>query len=382
MGPLEQMFGIPIDVVFGVIDEASSDYATLKSCCLVSRTFSAYAQALLFRSVQLDSYRQFVAYSHAVCPSTERGRVLGELTRSLSLSCEDAGVLRQYDRLALRDIAKLLPIVSRLQHLELFLRGTLNLAPEDLAVLSRAKSVTSLHLHNHTKFGQTVVHDILAAFPQITKLWLDGFAFRIVPGREPLGMILSELHWHISLEPSAWELKWLLGDSSELESFSVDIPQENRTTVFSERLLQLVLQRYGSNLRSLRLSDRVDSLGSVDAACPRLTELLLRFWPTQTVLATLPRGLTYLGLARPDERIANEPALHELMTCLSNLTELQTLTWLDKSEASANERTELQRFCDARRIAVREHDCGAEVREMFPRRTLRTPVRRWITMPD
>ncbi|KAG8694321.1 hypothetical protein FRC09_009915 [Ceratobasidium sp. 395] len=378
----EQTLGIPIDVVLGVIDEASSNYTTLKSCCLVSRTFSAYAQALLFRSVRLDSYRQFVAYSRAVCPSTERGRVLGGLTRSLSLSCEDAGVLRQYDRLALRDIAKLLPIVSRLRHLELFLRGTLDLAPDDLAVLSRAKSVTSLHLHNHTKFGQTVVHDVLAAFPQITKLWLDGFAFRIVPGREPLGMTLSELHWHISLEPSAWELKWLLGESSELESFSIDIPQGNRTTMFSERLLQLVLQRYGSNLRSLRLSDRLDSLELVDAACPRLTELLLRFWPSPAMLTTLPRGLTHLGLARPDETIANEPALHELMGCLNDLAELRALTWLDKHEASTNERTELRRFCDARGIVVRERDCGAEARAVFPRRTFGTPVRRWITMPD
>ncbi|KAG8745542.1 hypothetical protein FRC10_007720 [Ceratobasidium sp. 414] len=378
----EQAFGVPNDVVLGVIDEASSDYATLKACCLVSRTFSAYAQALLFRSVRLNSYRQFVAYSHAVCPSTERGRVLGGLTRSLSLSCEDTGVSRQYDRLALRDISKLLPIISRLYHLELFLRGTLDLAPDDLAVLSRAKSVKSMHLHNHTKFGQTVVHDILAAFPQITKLWLDGFPFRIVPGRDPLGITLSELHWHISLHPSAWELKWLLGDFSELESLSIDIPQENKTTVLSERLLQLVLQQYGSNLRSLRLSDRLDSLALVDAACPNLTELLLRFWPVPAVLATLPRGLTHLGLARPDERIANEPALHELMASLCPLTKLRTLTWLDRNEASANERTVLRQFCDARGIVVRERDCGMEAQEMPPRRAFGTPVRRWITMPD
>ncbi|QRW01753.1 hypothetical protein RhiLY_00750 [Ceratobasidium sp. AG-Ba] len=374
--------GIPIDVVLGVIDEASTNYTTLRSCCLVNRTISSYAQALLFRSVRLESYRHFVAYSRAVCPSTARGRLLGELARSLSLSCEHVVVLQQYDRLALRDIAKLLPSVPKLRHLELFLRGTLDLLPDDLQVFSRAKSITSLHLHNHTKFGQTVVHDILTALPQITKLWLSGSAFKIVTGREPLGLTLSELHWHISLEPSALELKWLLGESSALESFSVDIPQENRSTTFSERLLQLVLQRYGANLHSLRLSDRVNSLGFVDVACPELSELLLRFWPTPEVLGTLPHELTHLGLARPDETIANEPALHELMTSLSDLSKLRTLSWLDRNGVSTNERTELRKFCHARGIAVREHDCGAETQSMFPRRTFGSPIRRWITMPD
>jgi hypothetical protein len=195
-------------------------------------------------------------------------------------------------------------------------------------------------------------------------------------------MVLSELHWYISLEPSAWELKWLLGESSELEALSIDISQENRTTTLSERLLQLVLERYGSNMRSLRLSDRVDTLCFIVSACPRLTELSLKFWPTSGVMATLPRGLTHLGLARPDKTIANEPALHELMLSLGELAELRTLTWLDPNEVSTNERTELRRFCDARGIVVCEHSCGMEARELIPRRVFGTPVRRWITMPD
>lgn len=374
-----EMFGIPLDVVLGVIDAASSDYATLKACCLVSRTFSAYAQALLFRSARLETYRQFSIYSKAIDPSTERGRTLGQLTRSLSFSCEHS-FLQQYERLALRDIAKLLPSLPKLHHLELYLRGSLDLATDDLAILSQATSIRSLRLHNFTKFGQSVVHDILAAVPQVTILRLGGSPFRIVPGREPLALALSELHWHISLEPSAWELKWLLGESSDLYALSIDVPPENRTTVFPERLLQLVLQRYGSNLRSLRLSDRIDSLDFVRFSCPKLTELLLRSWPAPSALGSLPPGLTHLGLARPDKTIANEPALLELMSSLGSLPTLRTLTWLDRDQVSTNERTELRRFCDARGIVILERRTKAQI--IIPRRVFGTPVRRWITMPD
>jgi hypothetical protein len=365
--------------VLGVIDAAALDRTTLKACCLVSRTFSAYAQALLFRSVRLETYRQFSAYSKSINPSTERGRILAQLTRSLSFLCEHDFV-QLYERLALRDIAKLLPNLPKLYHLELYLRGPLNLNADDLAVMSRATSITSLHLHNFTKFGQTVVHDMLGAMPQITKLRLDGSAFRIVSGRMPLQLALSELHWHISLEPSALELRWLLGESSDLRALSIDIPTEGRTTVFSERLLQLVLERYGQNVRFLRLSDRVDSLDFVRLSCPNLTELFLRFWPTPSVLASLPPGLTHLGLARPDKTVANEPALLELMSSLGHFVGLQTLTWLERDEVSTNERTALRRFCDARGIVILERNCSMKAQVTSPRRALGTPVHRRITI--
>lgn len=361
------------------MDAAASDYATLKACCLVSRTFSAYAQAALFRSVRLETCRQYLAYSRSIDPSTEHGRTLGQLTRNLSFSCEH-GLVNHYGRLALRDISKLLPNLPKLYHLELYLRDPPDLAADDLNVLLRATSIKSLHLHNFTGFGQTIVHDILASMPQITKLRLDGSGFRIVPGREPLQLALSDLHWHISLGPSAWELKWLLGESSNLRALSIDVPPENRTTVLPERVLQLILERYGQNLRSLRLSDRVDSLDFVRLSCPCLTELFLRFWPSSSVLATLPPSLTQLGLARPDKTIANESALLELMSHLGFLPQLRTLTWLERNEVSANERTELRQFCNARGITIIERNCNKKAQTTSSRRGFGTPVRRWITM--
>ncbi|KAG8763584.1 hypothetical protein FRC11_001153 [Ceratobasidium sp. 423] len=190
---------------------------------------------------------------------------------------------------------------------------------------------------------------MLASLPQITKLRLDGSAFRIVPGREPLKFVLSELHWYIDLDPSAQELKWLLGESSDLRALSIVSPQEDISRAMPERLLSFLLEQYGRNLHTLRLSDRIDSLDFVQS-CPMLSELSLRFWPTSSVLATLPRGLEHLALARPNETTANESALRELMSSLGNLAHLRTLTWLTGDGVSSNERTEFRQFCDARGI--------------------------------
>ncbi|KAH7343871.1 hypothetical protein B0J17DRAFT_714026 [Rhizoctonia solani] len=349
-GTNEDVFGIPLDVALRVIDMVASNRATLKTCCLVNRAFSAYAQSLLFRSVKLEAYRSFASYSQAVASSTERGRALGQLARELLFICDK---YMDYEHLALRDIFKILPYLRNLVHLELHLRGC-DFTPDQLGILSRTTSITSLHLHNFTKFGQTNVHDILASLPQITKLRLDGSAFHIVPGREPLKLMLSELHWHIDLDPSAQELKWLLGESSDLCALSIVSPHENISRSLPDRLLPLLLEHYGRNLHTLRLSDRIDSLDFVQSSCPILSELSLRFWPAPSVLATLPRRLNHLALARPDKTTANESALRELMSSLGNLPHLQTITWLTRDGVSLNERTEFRRFCDTRGIRIIE----------------------------
>lgn len=351
-GTKDAVFGIPLDVALRVIDMVASNRATLKTCCLVNRAFSAYAQSLLFRSVKLEAYRIFKLYSQVIESSTERGRALGQLTRELSFICE-SDKYADHARLALRDIFKILPHLSNLAHLEFHIRGC-DFTPDQLGVLSCATSITSLHLHNFTKFGQTNVHDILASLPQVTKLRLDGSAFRIVPGREPLKLVLSELHWHIDLDPSAHELKWLLGESSDLRALSIVSPHQNVSRSLPERLLPILLEYYGRNLHTLRLSDRIDSLDFVQSSCLILSELSLRFWPAPSVLATLPRGLTHLSLARPDKTTANESALRELMSSLGNLPHLQTLTWLTGDGVSPNERTEFRRFCDTRGIRIIE----------------------------
>ncbi|CAE6527384.1 unnamed protein product [Rhizoctonia solani] len=344
----DNVLGIPLDIALRVIDTVASDRATLKACCLVNRAFSAYAQSRLFRSVKLEVYHTLQLYYRSIDPSTERGRVLGKLTRELSFVCDSHSHL-EFARLALRDLVKILPHLPKLDRLELYLRGK-DFTLDELAILSRSTSITSLHLHNFNKFGQTNVHDMLASLPQITKLRLDGSAFRIVPGREPLMLVLSELHWYIDLDPSAQELKWLLGESSDLRALSIVSPQEGISRTLPERLLSFVLEQYGRNLHTLRLSDRIDSLDFVQSSCPILSELSLRFWPTSSALATLPRGLTHLALARPNETTANESALRELMSSLGNVPHLQTLTWLTGDGVSSNERTEFRQFCDTRGI--------------------------------
>ncbi|CUA70256.1 hypothetical protein RSOLAG22IIIB_00608 [Rhizoctonia solani] len=348
----DNTLGIPVDIAVRVLDVISSDRATLKACCLVNRAFSAYAQSLLFRSVKLEKYRVFKPYSQVIDSSTERGRALGQLTRELTFIC-DSDVYVDGAQLALRDLVKVLPHLPKLEHLELHLRGK-DFTPSQLDVLSRASSITSLHLHNSNKFGQTNVHDILASLPQITRLYLYGSAFRIVSGREPLNLVLSELHWHIDLDPSAQELKWLLGESSNLRALSIVSPHENTPRSMPERLLPLLLEQYGRNLHTLRLSDRIDSLDFVQSSCPILSELSLKFWPAPSVLRTLPRGLTHLALAGPGKTTANESALRELMSCLGGLPHIHTLTWLTGDGVSSNERTEFVRFCDARGIRIVE----------------------------
>ncbi|CAE6455850.1 unnamed protein product [Rhizoctonia solani] len=373
-GTKDDVFGIPLDVALRVIDIVASNRATLKTCCLVNRAFSAYAQSLLFRSVKLESYHVFKLYSQAIDSSTERGRTLGQLTRELSFKCDK---YMDYTQLALRDVFKILPHLPKLVHLELHLRGC-DFTPDQLGVLSRATSITSLYLHNFTKFGQTNVHDILASLPQIAKLRLDGSAFRIVPGREPLKLVLSELHWQIDLDPSAQELKWLLGESSDLRVLSIVSPHENVSRSLPERLLPFLLEYYGRNLHTLRLSDRIDSLDFIQLSCPILSELSLRFWPVSSVLATLPKRLVHLALARPDKTTANESALRELMSSLGNLPHLQTLTWLTGDGVSPNERTEFRRFCDTKGIRIIEpppHKYIPCLPPMFVLRGLPEPTR-------
>ncbi|KEP52718.1 hypothetical protein V565_041130 [Rhizoctonia solani 123E] len=360
----DNTFGISVDVAFRVMDVIASDRATLKACCLVSRAFSAYAQSLLFRSVKLEVYHVFKPYTQIIDSSTERGRALGQLTRELTFIC-DSDTLQDHAQLALRDLVKVLPHLPKLEHLELHLRGK-DFTLDQLDILSHATSITSLHLYNFNKFGQTNVHDILASLPQITKLRLDGSAFRIVPGREPLKLALSELHWHIDLVPSAQELKWLLGESPNLRALSIVSPHENVSRSVPERLLSFLLEQYGRNLQTLRLSDRVDSLDFVQSSCPILNELSLKFWPTPSVLETLPRGLTHLSLARPDKTSANESALRELMSGLGSLPHLRTLTWLTGDELSSNERAEFGQFCDTRRIKIIEPPPHKYIRRLRP----------------
>ncbi|CAE6425587.1 unnamed protein product [Rhizoctonia solani] len=352
-GTGDNILGIPIDVALRVIDAVSPDRATLKACCLVNRAFSAYAQSLLFRRVELEVYRIFRQYLQVVGSSTERARKLGRLTRELTFICESRRYVESA-HLAIRDISKLLPHLPKLGHLELHLRGKHDFTPDQLDIISRATSITSLSLHNFIRFGQSNVHDILASLPQIAKLRLEGSAFRIVPGREPLNLVLSELHWHIDLDPTAQELKWLLGESSNLHALSIVSPQPDKPRTLPERLLSFVLEQYGHNMHTLRLSDRVDSLDFVQSSCPMLSELSLRFWPTSSVLETLPRGLTHLALARPDKTMANESALRELISKLANLPHLRTLTWVTRDGVSSNERTEFMEFCDSRGIRIIE----------------------------
>ncbi|CAE6346534.1 unnamed protein product [Rhizoctonia solani] len=349
--------GIPLDIALRVIDAVSSDHVTLKACCLVNRALSAYAQSLLLRRVTLESYRIFCQYLQAVDPSTDRGRQLGQLTHELTFVCESPKYTESA-HLAIRDIFKLLPRLPQLDHLEFHLRGRHDFTPDQLDILSHATSITSLSLHNFSRFGQSNVHDVLASLPQITRLCLEGSAFRIVQGREPLNLALSELHWHIDLDPSAQELKWLLGESSNLRALSIVSSQSDKPRTFPERLLFFVLDQYGHNMHTLRLSDRVDSLDFVQSSCPMLSELSLRFWPTSLVLETLPRGLTHLALARPDKTTANESALRELMSSLTNLTHLQTLSWLTTDGISSNERTEFMEFCHTRGVRIVEPPRG------------------------
>ncbi|CAE6481774.1 unnamed protein product [Rhizoctonia solani] len=357
----DNTFGIPLDIALRVIDAVASERATLKACCLVNRALLAHAQSLLFRSVKLEAYRVSKPYSQVIDSSTERGRALGQLTRELTFIC-NSDTYEAHVQLAPRDLVKILPHLPKLEHLELHLRGN-DFTPDRHGVLSRATSITSLHLHNFNKFGQTNVHDILASLPQITKLRLSGSAFRIVPGREPLRLVLSDLHWDIYLEPSAQELIWLLGESSDLRTLSIMSSCEVVSGPLPGRLLPLVLERYGRNLHTLRLSNRVDSLDFVQSSCPSLSELSLRFWPTPPVLETLPRGLTHLALAGPDKlkTTANESALRELMSSIEGLPHLRIITWLTWDVVSPNERTEFGQFCEARGIKIvepppRKHD--------------------------
>ncbi|KAL1749213.1 hypothetical protein HDZ31DRAFT_59499 [Schizophyllum fasciatum] len=271
---------LPLELVFDIIELAAlapatePDRATLRACALVSRTWRAPAQSLLYRNFVLRD-----ATTAQVFATTLKARpALADAVRTLRATVDR----NQPDGLSPRTFAQVVSRCSRLEtvHLALFGSATVASNAEDrgneensmfdadtLALLAAGPKVTSLHLANWSS-DKCVLFDLLEAWPCAPRALSLAGVPPSLPIRAPPQCVIALEALRINctgpLAPDFAE--WLLRDA-RLRALDIARTWEGEA-------LRL-LEAQGSALEALALPalHEHELVGAVRDGCPALRSL-------------------------------------------------------------------------------------------------------------
>lgn len=310
------MFGIPLEIVLNIMelaqfrDDHEPDTQILISCSLVCRSWSFYAQRLLFRCVRLSSQTAYNSFKYAVDRSTARGRTLGDTVISMH-AILDNNHPYPLQQISFADAVTLCPNLS---HLNLSLYGgelrknvdcysssergrwspSFLLQPV-LDLLRTGPAIRHLHLSNWSDIDDAIVQ-FLDIWPGLYALSITGKTPHLSPAltRRPCyPSALRELRMNCQVEPSLDFLGWLLHSSAEAKSLrAIEL---NREPSFD--FLDFLIHNHGGHLHSLALpSCATYKHAHAVISCRALREFRTEgAWTLPTVFRHLPGSLRHLS---------------------------------------------------------------------------------------
>ncbi|KAJ7067496.1 hypothetical protein C8F01DRAFT_1247861 [Mycena amicta] len=329
---------LDLDVVLEILDLLSvpltfqSDEApehslsTLSSCSLVCKSWSGYAQNLLFRRVYLypedvfvdvwsvrgdpltweSTVRRLKSFVDIVTADTERGRFLAASVHALVLRAPSG-----------EHVAELLICLPRLRSIDLNGKACM-LSTDDLARITAAKpDIRSLRLYAYQRDQMQRICDLLDALPTICMLdiTLEGQPrFESLTPRVKLRLVSLKLN-----------SEWLSDSSAVMKQLGVaglDLDSQ-RESIFIAPDLEELFAVHQPTLRSLTIPFELP--GSYHLSrCTRLERIEFEVFPDEQGILTIPLGVVAIAVGHTDDL----PNVDNLIARLPSFMRLRLVTWL------------------------------------------------------
>ena len=329
------------------------DSDTLRACALVSASWRAPAQRLLFRRVTLRGMhhgREHLSFLMATDSQTEYGRMLGGYVRVLELFIGDKAGLDLDDA----DLADALSHTPRLYELILRVTGIHEFA---MGTMEKLLALTSPRVSGSPSLPHTplriralnllscgiqspILYQLLSIWSSIEFL-LVGVEIAAPPPRS-LPLPSARLYQLTLMRtPRLYVLTWLLSasmDSLRVVSFR-DPPG---------RELDPILDTVGLRLRSLRLMNNGVRTPKLLERCPNLEELVLVQLSTVFGLEGLPGTLEHLSC----RNLPEEPQSLELVIAAVRMLPRLRVVTCDKRARLDEQFRELEGLCAGKGVEL------------------------------
>ena len=316
--PRVPISGIPLEIVLKILEMShldnnyDPDTKLLTSCSLVCKSWSFYAQRLLFRHVRLSSQASYDSFVRAVNRSTVYGRALGDavVRMDVVLDVNQPGPLEQVS------FAQAVILCPNLRGLSLSLyggnksrtdaagrpaleRSARRVAPsftkDVLDLLRIGPEISDLHFSNWSENDDLIVQ-LLDVWPSLKSLSITGKTPHLSPAlkrRPAYPGALKKLRMNCQVEPSLDFLGWLLHTTTEAKSLrGIELNREP-----SSLLLDFLVQHHGEELHMLALpSCATHKHAHAVIRCRALRDFRTeRAWTLPTVFRHIPDGIRHLA---------------------------------------------------------------------------------------
>ncbi|KAL4070442.1 hypothetical protein J3A83DRAFT_3202799 [Scleroderma citrinum] len=336
--------GIPLEIVLNILelshlnDNYDPDNELLSSFALVCRSWSFYAQRLLFRHVRLCSQAAYDSFVYAVNRSTSRGRALGDAVVRMDIVLDN----NQPGPLAQVSFAQAVSLCPNLRSISLSLYGDSELRnsavgrptsdhnvrqatpsfPDNVLRMLRAgPAISHLHFSNWSDHDDFIVQ-LLDVWPSLKSLSITGKTPHLSPAlkrRPSYPGALQQLRMNCQVEPSLDFLEWLLQTTGEAKSLrGIELSREP-----SSLLLDFLVQHHGEQLHMLALpSCATHKHAHAVIRCRALREFRTeRAWALPTVFRHIPDGIRHLAFG-----IDPTTPLQHVVELVKTKDELETVT--------------------------------------------------------
>jgi len=335
--------GIPLEIVLKIIEFSrldnnyDPDIKLLTSCSLVCRSWSFYAQRLLFSHVRLCSQAAYYSFVYAVDRSTPNGRALGDavVRMDVDLDVNQPGPLTQASFAQavircpnLRDINLSVygdrkPLNGSMSALERSVhRATPSFTNDVLHLLRTGPEISHLHSSNWSGNGDLIVQ-LLDVWPSLKSLSITGKVPHLSPALKRRHACypgaLEKFRMNCQVEPSLDFLEWLLHTTAAAKSLrGIELKREP-----SSLLLEFLVQHHGEQLHMLALpSCATHKHADAIIRCHALQEFRTeRAWTLPTVLLHISNGIRHLAFG-----IDPTMPLHHVVELVKVMDELETVT--------------------------------------------------------
>lgn len=340
--PRVPISGIPLEIVLKILELShldnnyDPDVKLLTSCALVCRSWSFYAQRLLFGHVRLCSQAAYHSFVYAVDRSTPHGRALGDavVRMDVVLDVNQPGPLAQASFAQavipcpnLRGINLSVygdnkPLNGSMSALE---RGVHRAKPsftnDVLHLLRTGPEISHLHLSNWSENDDLIVQ-LLDVWPSLKSLSITGNTPHLSPAlkRRPVYPgALEKFRMNCQVEPSLDFLEWLLHTTAAAKSLrGIELKREP-----SSLLLDFLVQHHGEQLHMLALpSCATHKHAHAVIRCRVLREFRTeRAWTLPTVFRHISDEIRHLAFGMDPTT-----PLQHVVELVKTMDELETVT--------------------------------------------------------
>ncbi|OCH91228.1 hypothetical protein OBBRIDRAFT_729172 [Obba rivulosa] len=293
------------------------DVATLKSCALVSSSWSAQSQKLLFRSIRFHNNphdnRKLQHFLGAIDPLSERGRYLGSCVRTIDIHVSERGTVHcsVLDfRFILENCPRLYEVILSID-MHQFDDTTMD-ALRTISADSGRGAIRALTLRCGVQ--SPILYQLLQLWPTVQFLRI-ATELAAPPPSQPLTAQFYELV--LFRVPTQAPFTWLLSNS--LQSLEIVDFRE-----LPEKCMDHLLESLGPRLRSLRLLRYNSRAAAVVKFFTKLEELVLFQLSSFLGLENLPQTLEHLSFR--NFPWSSSPSLQSVISAIDTLPQLRIVS--------------------------------------------------------